>query len=350
VEDDKLMIGDNQAFSSKGTVEQAVEKLLNKSDEEKLKFLLDRAKTAEREDQRDDDIGRDHGVRLFTRQKKQGLCRIFTTLFLLSLVYGVQLVALYNLNRAASSLDTNVIVKWLERGDWAFVGTSINVTDVRNLPGQVRTVVDGSEISVFDMTAYGFCLTRYGALNTFFNVSVGLTMIYLFLFFDLWFVIFDMPLTKNRPGEPHGVVMLLGTLWLVLMNSAVITWLGVISGFSVIANSADFYSVLFTSLQLFIILVIDDTVLPAVRFFVEEFGRLDEHGDFKEGVLMKLTHGSQYYKPGYGHSIAKILADKQEGMFVKSTAVFALVTMSTIIIAPAVATIVYAANTFKSCP
>lgn len=350
IEDEKLAnasAGGDRTRSTLGEIEAEVAGLMDKSDDEKIAYLLERTKLSEREDQRDDDVARDHGIRLFSRQKKQGLVRIIVTLFLLTLIYGVQLVALYNLNRASASVDVNVIVKWIERGEWNNKNSFIEENNVGTLPDQIRALVGGSEMSIFDMKTYGFCLTPRGGLDMFFNIGVGLIMIYLFLFFDLWFVIFDMPLTRNWIYEEHGFIMLVGVVWLVLMNSAVITWLGVVSGFSVIANSGDFYSVLFTSLQLFIVLVIDDTVLPAVRFLVEELGRLDAYGNLETEYLLKITHGSQYYKPGYGHSIMRNL--KEPSIITKAIAVLAIILTSTIIIAPAVTTIVYAALTFEQC-
>jgi len=349
IQDEKLLpaLGDDATRSTHGEIEREVLEVMNKSDEDKLAYLLERTKLSEREDQRDDDLARDHGIRLFSRQKKQGLGRILLTLFLLSLIYGIQLVALYNLNRASSFIDTNVIVKWIERGEWGSKNPAIDVNDLTNLPDQVRNLVGGSEMDIFDMKTFGFCLTRRGGVDMFFNIGVGLIMIYLFLFFDLWFVIFDMPLTRNWINEPHGAIMLFGVVWLVILNSAVITWLGVVSGFSVIANSGDFYSVLFTSLQLFIIVVIDDTVLPAVRYLVEELGRLDAYGNLETQYLVALTHGSQYYKPGYGHSIVRNLKDPS--IINRLIAILAILLMSTIIIAPAVTTIVRAALTFEQC-
>jgi len=335
-------------LSPLGEIEQEVQALEGKSEDEKIEYLLNRAKLSEREYQRDDDIARDHGIRLFSRQKNQSLGRIILTLTLLTIIYGVQLVALYNLNRASSTVDVNVVIKWLERGEWKSTDTRIDVDDTRNLPDQVRLVVGGSEMDIFQMKNLKFCLTPLGGVDMFFNIGVGLIMIYLFLFFDLWFVIFDMPLTRNWIYEKHGAVMLFGVVWLVIMNSAVITWLGVVSGFSVIANSGDFYSVLFTSLQLFIILVIDDTVLPAIRFLVEENGRLDKYGNLKDEYLLQLTHGSQYYKPGYGHSIVRNLRN-DPSLINRLIAIFAIVLMSTIIIAPAVVTIVFASITFAQC-
>jgi hypothetical protein len=334
-------------FNPKGPIELEVEGVMNKGDEEKIAYLLDRAIQREREDQRDDDCARDHGIRLFSRQKSQGLGRICMTLFLLTLIYLVQFVALYNLNRQSSFVDTNVLVKWLERGTWKANDARIQLNNTFDLPNQVRTVVEGSTLDIFDLKAYQFCLTKAGQLDVFFNVGIGLIMIYLFLFFDLWFVVFDMPLVHNDINETHGFVMLMGVLWLVLLNSGVITWLGVISGFSVIANSGDFYSVLFTSLQLFIVLVIDDTVLPAVRFLIEEAGNLDSNGDLLPDQLDKLTHGSQYYKPGYGHRFVKNFLSTSFVM--KITSALAFIMMSTIIIAPAVTTIVFAVRTFNSC-
>lgn len=345
IEDEKGTLG--TLFSPHGEIEQEVMALEGKSDDDKLNFLLKRAKLAEREDQREDDVSRDHGIRLFSRQKNQGLCRIFTTLSLLTAVYCIQLVALYNLNRASSIVDVNVVVKWLERGEWGSKNSIVNISDVRFLPDQVRTVVGGSEMNIFDMKNYGFCLTRVGGVDNFFNIGVGLIMIYLFLFFDLWFVVFDMPLTRNFIWEKHGAVMLLGTVWLVFLNSAVITWLGVISGFSVIANAGDFYSVLFTSLQLFIILVIDDTVLPAIRFLIEENNRLDQYGNLLDEHLINLTHGTAYYKPGYFHHVFRNLTGSST--INRVIAVVAIVLTLTIIVAPAVVTIVYTANTFSQC-
>ena len=335
-------------YSPLGEVEQEIVELEGKSDDDKLNYLLDRAKLSEREDQRDDDIQRDHGIRLYSRQKNQSLGRILMTLFLLTVIYGVQLVALYNLNRASTIIDSNTIVKWLERGDWGTESPLIVVNDTRNLPDQVRLVVGGSEMDLLDMQSKGFCLTRKGGVDLFFNIGNGLIIVYLFLFFDMWFVIFDMPLTRNWIHEKHGAVMLLGEVWLVLMNAAVITWLGVISGFSVLANSADFYSVLFTSLQLFIILVIDDAVLPAIRFFVEENGRLDTFGNLRDNFLMQLTHGSQYYKPGYGHSIARNLRTDPSAVH-RAIALLSIFLLSTIISAPLIVTIAYAATTFRQC-
>jgi hypothetical protein len=339
--------GGDPTTSDIGEIETAVKALQDKSDDEKVEWLLTRAKGSEREDQRDNDVSADHGIRLFSRQKKQSLLRILTTLLLLTIVYGIQLVALYNLNRASSYQDVNVIVKWLERGVWSCRNPAIDVTDHMNLPAKVRDLVGGSEMNIFDMKLYGFCLSKRGQIDIFFNIGIGLIMIYLFLFFDLWFVIFDMPLTRNWVSEPHGVIMILGVLWLVVMNAAIITWLGVVSGFSVIANAADFYLVLFTSLQLFIIVVIDDTVLPAVRFLIEEFGRLDPLGNLQDEYLQLVTHGSQYYKPGYGHSIVKNLTGPV--MVNRVIAFIALILMSTIIVAPAVVTIVFAALTFEAC-
>lgn len=346
IEDEKTG-GMGATMSPLGEVEAEVLALQDKSDDEKLAYLLERAKLSEREDQRNDDIERDHGIRLFSRQKNQSLTRILVTLFLLTCVYGIQLVALYNLNRASSYLDANVAVKWMERGLWGTRNPLIDIEDTRNLPDNVRLAVGGSEMDIFDFKTFGFCLTPRGRVDFFFNIAVGLIMIYLFLFFDMWFVIFDMPLTRNFITERHGAIMLIGVVWLVIMNTAVITWLGVISGFSVLANAGDFYSVLFTSLQLFIILVIDDTVLPAIRFLIEENGRLDPYGNLSDEALKSLTHGTQYYKPGYGHSITRNL--RGESKINRFIAVLAIFLMSTIITAPALVTIVRAALTFDSC-
>lgn len=330
-----------------GPVEREVQELKRENNKQKqMDYLLRRAVEYERDDQRDDDVSNDHGIRLFARQKHKPLWRILATLLALTILYSTQLIALYNLNRGSSLLDTNVLVKWLERGLWANSGIAMDPSDT--LTQRVRAVLHGSEISVFELKDYGFCLTPSGQSDVIFNVVVGLVMIYLFLFFDVWFVIFDMPLTRNYLNERHGLVMLLGVFWLVLINSAVITWLGVVSGFAVIANSGDFYSVLFQSLQLFIILVIDDTILPAIRFVTEEAGRLDEYGNLQEKELHALTHGSQYYKPGYGHSFVRLWRNG-DGKLRKCLAMLSFLVMITIIVAPAVTTVVYAVNALKFC-
>lgn len=329
-----------------GPVEREVMALKEaRQSDQQIDYLLRRAMEYERTDQRDDDLANDHGIRLFSRQKNKSLVRILLTLLVLTAIYGIQLVALYNLNRSSAMLDTNVLVKWLERDLWS--NPNIAMHPSSTLTQRVRGALNGSEVSVFDLRAYDFCLTPRGQYEVVFNIVIGLLMIYMFLFFDLWFVVFDMPLTKNKPYERHGVVMLLGVFWLVLMNSAVVTWLGVVSGFAVLANSGDFYSVLFQSLQLFIVLVIDDTVLPAVRFLVEEMGRLDEYGELKTEELHSLTHGSQYYKPGYGHSFVRLW--RHGTGLNKFLAVVSFAVMVTIIVAPAVTTVVYATQALRFC-
>ena len=350
-EDDTLAkIGDarDATFNVKGPVELEVEVVRNQPDEEKIQYLLSRALIREKEEQRDDDVDRDHGIRLFSRQKKYGLARIWFTLIVLTLVYSIQLVALYNLNRDAASLQADQFASWLERGLFLSTDANVNVSDTFYLINQVRATFGGTAIQIVNLPNYPFCLTYKGFIYVLFNVGVGLVMIYLFLFFDLWFVVFDMPLTRNWASERHGFSMLFGVIWLVLINSAVITWLGVVSGYSVIANAGDFYQVLFTSLQLFIVLVIDDTVLPAVRFFIEEAGRLDAFGNLKNEELNFLTHGSQYYKPGYGHNFVRNFNDKAHTA-TRILAFIAFIVMSTIIFAPAIVTIVNVSNSFKRC-
>ena len=122
----------------------------------------------------------------------------------------------------------------------------------------------------------------------------------MFIFADLWRVVFDTTITRSFPGDPYFHVVTLGAFWLVLMNSAILTWLGIESGFSVVSSAGEFKDVLFNSLANFIILELDDQALPLVRFIVEEVGHLDHEGWLKRDQLDKLTHGSQYYKPGYG--------------------------------------------------
>ena len=74
------------------------DKLQNGSQADQIQYLLDAVVIDERETQRDSDCDRDHGMRLFARQKNRHPVVILVTLFILTLVYGLQLVALYNLN------------------------------------------------------------------------------------------------------------------------------------------------------------------------------------------------------------------------------------------------------------
>ena len=161
-------------------------------------------------------------------------------------------------------------------------------------------------------------------------------------------MVMDMPLARNFTGEPHAAIMYAGIFWVVSLNSAILTWLGVVAGQIIISNCGSFFDVLNTSLSVFIVLQIDDQVLPFTRWMVEVRGETDHKGVLPDNVLRRLTHGNQYYKPGYGHDWSKKLRDKRFVVRLLPIPLFIIVTA--IIAVPAAATIAQAVLYLQICP
>lgn len=282
---------------------------------------------------------------MFTRQKAQPRWKIILTGILLSLIHVVQLIALFNVTGRAGRVSFSDVSNYLERDDWQ----SLLAFDDANVTKVVHEHLGASEVNVrISMSSFGFCLTYSGYLDTIFNVTCGIVLIYLFIFADMWRVIWNTTITRQFPGDPNYQLMMFGTVWLVTVNATILTWLGVESGLSVLANSGEFITVLLDSLIIFIILALDDAVLPLIRFLIEEAGHMDEEGEMDLDQLDVLTHGSQYYKPGYGHHWGYALSSHNPMGKRIASAFFILLTLG-IVIAPLSATIVFAVQTFVQC-
>lgn len=256
----------------------------------------------------------------------------------------MQLIALANVTDRAGWLYETKIANYLERGSWLSPGLvfgSENVTEV------VHQFVDASEIRLFGRMPSDFCLSAQGYQSTIFNLVCGVLLVYLFIFADMWKVIWNTTITRQFPSDPNYLLMMVGTVLLICENAAILTWLGVESGLSVIANSGEFFTVLLDSLVIFIILSLDDYVLPLVRFIVEEAGWMNPSGDMMEERLTLLTHGSQYYKPGYGHHWAHALC--HDNCLKRTVAFFNIWITLAIVVAPLVNTIYVAINSFAPC-
>lgn len=331
--------------------EEFFESLANAPKAEKIAALLAHEVKKERERQRSQDEELDHPIALFTRQKKRSTKVILVTLFLLTVIHGIQLVALYNYNALSGYILTDTINDYVERQYWVSNNASLQALTLTNpaeLHYRLREIFGGSERPVIgSLEDFGFCMSNDGYLYGIFNIVVGLFFIYLFIFADLWRVIFSTIITRSFPSDPHFKLVLFGAFWLVCLNAAILTWLGVESGFSVIASHGDFYSVLFNSLNIFIILKLDETVLPLIRFFVEDYGHLDQHGNMSDERLKVLTHGVQYHKPGYGQRWVKNMTTGHP--LLRVVAVLNVFVTSAIIAAPLGVTINYAIITFKAC-
>ena len=273
---------------------------------------------------------------------------ILLTLFLLTFVHGIQIVALYNYNHSAGVILTDSINDYVERGYWVPSNISLQEANPAILYQSIRVLIGSSETDVIGcLDKYGFCLSDAGFQDAVFNVTIGLFFIYLFIFSDVWKVMFGTVVTRSFPSDPHFSLMLFGAFWLILLNATILTWLGVQSGFSVIASSGDFYAVLFNSLNIFIILKIDETVLPLIRFFVEDFGHLNAQGDMSDERLALLVHGTQYHKPGYGqHWIKNITTGP---IALRIVAVLNAFVALGIVGVPLAITIYYTTVTFKRC-
>jgi len=318
------------------------------SKDELLDLMLKEYKLSGRRSQRRDDTDGDNGLRLFSRQKNQSRCVIFSALLLLTAVYALQLVCMYNLFKQARNTTTLTLAQWFERG--YLISPKVVTTDPEVLHASLRQLAKSIEGDTFDIDVLNLpkieaCFTPVGYTNAVYNVAAGLVLMYAFLFFEMWCFIMQTSITRSFPGrERNGLIMILGEIWLVLLNSAVVVWLGVICGYTVLASCVDFYLIMNTAFQLFIIIAIDDTILPGVRYLVEEHGHIDVvSGELKEDQLKLLTHGKQYYKPGYGHRWAKNF--RNPSMFFRVIAYIMFVITVSIVFVP-FGIICYNASTF----
>jgi hypothetical protein len=176
-------------------LEKTVIQLAQKgTSDEKVNFLLLQALDGERSEQRNDDISRDHGIRLMARQKKQTYGRICFVFISLCLIYALQLVVLYNLGRFSKTVSTDTMTEWIERKQWK--NKFITNYTVDDLPDQVRAVFGRSSVDYAFLDELGFCMTASGVFEVVFNVGSGLFLIYLFIFSDV--VCFFSPPSKQN--------------------------------------------------------------------------------------------------------------------------------------------------------
>jgi len=260
----------------------------------------------------------------------------------------IQIVALYNYNALAGVMVSTTIEIYLQLDTWVASNPLILHATTGNVSDAIRVVIGGSEVSALTvMLDYGFCMTPEGFLYLLFNLCCGFFFIYLFIFADVWRVIFATTITRSFPGEPNYYLCLFGVFWLVILNALVLTWLGVESGFSVIASGGEFDSVLFNSLSIFIILGVDETLLPTIRFLIEDIGHLDKGGNLSEDRLSLITHGCQYYKPGYGQHWVRTMT---RGLLITRLIAFInFAIAATIVVAPLAVSISFAANSVVRC-
>ena len=262
------------------------------------------------------------------------------------LVHILQILAISNVFVDAGYMKASDISSYLEAGTWS--ANFFQYTSPENVTNVVAQQIGGNTQYVYGfMRTFGFCLTPPGFLYTIFNVTSGLFLVYLFIFADVWRVIFGTTITRNFPNDPNYKLMLIGSFLLVCMNAAILTWLGVTSGFGVLASSGDFFNCLFSSLTVFIILALDETVLPFVRFCVEEAGWMNREGVMLPERLNLLYHGSQYYKPGYGQHWKHVILNGPVGS--KLVAILNIFVMLAIIVAPLGVSIHAAVVSFKAC-
>lgn len=279
--------------------------------------------------------------------------KLLLALFLLTVIHMIQIGAMYNLTGLSSYLVTDKIAVMLERGDWATTNTMLFAAkaDPSTFPNKIHGYFNTSEIVLANsgvMTQHGFCLTETGYMETIFNIASGLFLVYMFIFADLWRVIFATTITRNYSEDPHFKLMLAGVVWLIVLNSVILAWLGVESGFSVVTSAGEFSSVIFNSLANFLILSLDDEVLPLLRFILEENGKMDEEGWMGRKQLDLLTHGAQYYKPGYGQHWIKTLTSAPSPLL-RLVALINIPIALGIVIAPLGFVIYTAVNTYVVC-
>jgi hypothetical protein len=269
---------------------------------------------------------------------------IISTCVALTLIHAIQLVALYNYNALSGVILSETVNDYVDRRSWIPLNTTLQQANPVIQHQEVRILLKGSEVPVVgSMAKYGFCFSEAGYSAAVFNVVIGI----FFIFADVWKVVFNTIITRNFPSDPNFKLALGGAFWLVCLNAAILTWLGVESGFSVVASHGDFFAVLFNVLNIFIILAIDETMLPLVRYLVEDWGHLDAQGELSDERLDLLTHGTEYHKPGYGHHW---VASLHEGAFgLRLVAGLNILVVLAIIVAPLAVTINYAAITFVKC-
>lgn len=247
-------------------------------------------------------------ISLFSRQKKRSRGVIFATMVLCLGLHLVQFLALANYNRLKTTVTVDDWGNLVEQGLISSTIPAIEFAAPGNASTNIRELVQGSEFSSRDAPLLGFCVTATGQSFVGTNIVIGIGFVYLFIFQDLWRVIFSTTVTRSFPpgtvgikeNEPNWQIMIFGVLLLVIVNAAIQAWLGVEAGFSVIASGGSFRDILFNSLSIFIILKLDDVSLPLVRYLIEDWGSVDQYGNLDKERLDLLTHGSQYYKPGYG--------------------------------------------------
>lgn len=346
VEDTKIKnISWNDETTNENSDKYDIE-LVDYTKDEWIEYLINEAKAHPRRSQRDADTSRDHGLSLFSRQKRKPRSHIFYCLISLTAVYGIQLVVLYNLWRLARYVKAGSLTEWIERD--VIRNDQLQNSTIGSLNADIRELIGSSEVDFINLPALGFCFSPDGYNEAIFNIGSGMLLIYLFLFFDFWNVIMSTTLTRSFPKEKNGLIMIFGELWLVFVNAAVIIWLGVVAGYSVLAAAGDFYTITQSSLELFIVLLIDETVLPAVRFVIEEKNYINPvSGELSDQRLLDVTHGKQYYKPGYGHRFLENF--KSPNPVIKIVAIIAFTVMLFIVIGPFIIVLFDAIASIKLC-
>ena len=114
-----------------------------------------------------------------------------------------------------------------------------------------------------------FCFTEFGARTAMFNLLGGILLIYAFILRDTFFVIMDMPFARSMPGvDRNAPIMLFGSFALALQQAVLITTISIVSGLRILASVGDIYDIIETSVGLFIILAVDDVMLPSIRCVV----------------------------------------------------------------------------------
>lgn len=270
---------------------------------------------------------------------------------LLTLVHLIQIGAMYNLTGLSSYVVTDKIAIMLERGDWRSTDPVLLAAqqNASAFPDVVHGYFNSSEIRLPGaMREFGFCLSSTGYMEVVFNIAVGLFLVYMFIFADLWRVVFAMTVTRSLPGDPNLKLVLLGVVWLIVLNSLILAWLGAESGLSVVASGGEFSTVLFNSLTNFIILSLDDGVLPLLRFVLEENGHMDLDGFMGRKQLDLLTHGAQYYKPGYGAQWANTIRHAPQPV-IRAIAIINIPIVLSIVLVPLGISVASAVNSYEIC-
>lgn len=256
---------------------------------------------------------------------------------------------MYNLNGLSFVVVTDQIDKLVASARWIpKQNPELSLYPRAILQDKLHGFFNGSEIplaGLFDK--YQFCLSEVAYFETIFNICSGLVLVFMFIFADLWRIVFSATITRSFPGDPHNRLIPLGAFYLACFQAVILTWLGVESGFSVVASAGDFSNVLYNSLANFIILSLDDQAMPFLRFIFEENGNLNHEGFLERPVLDSLTHGTQYFKPGYGVNWIKTI---RTAPFVSRViAVCAIPVVLTIVVAPLGVVIHFAVVSYARC-